>query len=323
MTEVVVQMCDPRDYESEIKALFARNGQPGFEAVFDRAYRKRAEHGLRSWVGMMDGQVVMHVAVSPLRFAGCGLSLQAGVLGDLMVDESQRDFWAPVRLLRRMVADVKKAGDIDFLLSTTVFEAESVFKAGGFKPLGVMRRYLLPAYWPYLLFARLRGRVKSARYRPGNIDEWNARKLSSATADGEWLRPETHTRFYQTRIPRVEYADATWISVGKDAGTTEGWALLSRNSVLPGELGVADLFWQENGLTMSEVVHAGARWTRKQGLNKLTFSLLGESAAAQQLEKIGFLARDRAAAVVVQPTRKIELPPPDKWFLPGFTMSSW
>jgi hypothetical protein len=323
MTEVVVQMCDPRDRESEIKALFARNGQPGFAAVFDRAYRQRAEHGLRSWVGMLDGQAVMHVAVSPLRFAGAGLSLQAGVLGDLMVDESQRDFWAPVRLLRRMVADMKQNGNADFLLSTTVHDAESVFKAGGFKPLGVMRRYLLPTYWPYLAFSRLRGRVKRARFRNGSADEWNAGKLSSATAEAEWLRPETHMRFYNTRIPRLEFADANWISVGGSNGGTDGWALLSKNPQLPSELGVADLFWQEDRMRISEVLHAAARWTRKRGFNKLTFSLLGESAAAQQMEKIGFLPRDRAAAVVVQPVKKIELPAADKWFLPGFTMSSW
>ena len=324
MTEVVVQMCDPRDRESEIKALFARNGQPGFAAVFDRAYRQRAEHGLRSWVGMMDGQAVMHVAVSPLRLAGAGLSLQAGVLGDLMVDESQRDFWAPVRMLRRMVADVKQLGEADLLLSTSVHDAESVFKAGGFKPLGMMRRYLLPTYWPYLAFTRLRGRVKRARFRNGTIDEWNAAKLSSATPDAAWLRPETHIRFYNTRIPRTEFSDANWIAVDDKNGRTNGWALISRNPQLPSELGVADLFWQEGELGMNEVLHAAARWTRKQGFNKLTFSLLGESAAAQQLEKIGFLGRDRAAAVVVQSLKKsVELPAADKWFLPGFTMSSW
>jgi hypothetical protein len=323
MTEVAVQMCDPRDRESEIKDLFARNGQPEFAAVFERAYRQRAEHGLRSWVGTVDGQAVMHIAVSPLRFAGCGLSLQAGVLGDLMVDETQRDFWAPVRLLRRMVADLKKMGEIDFLLSTSIYQAESVFKAGGFKPLGIMRRYILPAYLPYLAFSRVRGRVKRRAFRTGNLQEWESRKLSSATAHGPYLRPETHTRFYNTRIPRVEFADANWISVGAKQNQTEGWALVSRNNQLPSELGVADLFWEQGQLDMAEVLHGAARWTRKQGFKKLTFSLLGESEAAQRLEKIGFVARDRAAAVIVQPINKIELPPAEKWFLPGFTMSSW
>jgi hypothetical protein len=323
MTEVVVQMCDPRDRESEIKALFARNGQPGFEAVFDRVYRKRAEYGLRSWVGMMDGQAVMHVAVSPLRFAGCGLSLQAGVLGDLMVDESQRDFWAPVRLLRRMVADMKKTGEVDFLLSTSVYQAESVFKAGGFKPLGMMRRYLLPVYRPYLAFSRLRGRVRSTRFKPGDFQQWEARQLSSATPAGSWLRPDTNADFYNTRIPRLEFNDANWVAVeSKKTSGTAGWALVSRNTLLP-ELGVADLFWQEDQLGMAEVLHAAGRWSRKQGFNKMTFALLEESAAAQQLEKIGFLARDRAAAVVVQQISKVQLPPPDQWFLPSFVMSSW
>lgn len=322
MSEVVVQMCDPRDRESEIKDLFARNGQDGFAAVFDRVYRKRAEYGLRSWVGTLDGKAMMHVAVSPLRFVGGGLSLQAGLLGDLMVDESQRDFWAPVRLLRRMVADVKRAGETDFLISTTVHEAESVFKAGGFKPLGKMRRYLLPAYWPYLAYARFRGRVRAARPAVGDFEQYSATEMSSATSAASWLRPETNADFYNTRIPRGEFSDANWIAAqAKNAGTA-GWALLSRNTYL-NEMGVADVFWSEESLRTSDVLHAAARWTRKQGYNKLTFSMLDVSEVGKELERAGFLARDHAAAVVVQPISKVQLPPPEKWFLPSFTMSSW
>jgi hypothetical protein len=322
MSEVVVQMCDPRDRESEIKDLFARNGQVGFDAVFDRVYRKRAEYGLRSWVGTMDGKAMMHVAVSPLRFVGAGLSLQAGLLGDLMVDQSQRDFWAPVRLLRRMVADVKRAGETDFLISTTVHEAESVFKAGGFKPLGKMRRYILPAYWPYLAYTRLRGRLRVARPVPGNFEGYRSTEMSSGTAAASWLRPETNADFYDTRIPRAEFSDANWIGVEQKNMGTAGWALLSKNTIL-NEFGVADVFWNEPALGVRDVLHAAARWTRKQGHNKLTFSMLDVSEPARELERAGFLARDHAAAVVFQPISKIELPSPGKWFLPSFTMSSW
>ena len=148
MTDLVVECCDPRTREREIKDLFARNERTGFDAAFDRAYRQRADKGLRSWIGLVDGEAVMHISVSPMAFKGAGVELTAGVLGDLLVSEGHRDFWAPVRLLRTLIADLKRAGNIDFLFTTTVADAEPVFKAGGFKPYGSLRRFVMPTFSP-------------------------------------------------------------------------------------------------------------------------------------------------------------------------------
>src|SRR6185503_6604335 len=126
--------------EREIKELFAQSDRSQFAEIFDRTYRPRADHGLRSWFGSTGEQVVMHISVTPMRFVGGGHTQRCGLLSDLMVHEQHRDFWGPVRLLRKMLSDVKRGGQLDFLITTSTADAEPIFKAGGFKPFGTLRR---------------------------------------------------------------------------------------------------------------------------------------------------------------------------------------
>src|SRR5690606_24590743 len=94
-----------------------------------------------------------------------------GVLGDLMVDEAHRDFWAPVRLVRLMVGALKREGNMRFLYTTATNEAETVFKAGGFKPFGQLRRYVIPTLAPYLTFARIRASVPRRNRKFSPVDD--------------------------------------------------------------------------------------------------------------------------------------------------------
>src|SRR5688572_4396745 len=238
MSQLALELCDPRDREAEIKDLFARNDRVGFDAVFERAYRKRAEHGLRSWIGLADNQAVMHISVTPMPFAGGGRTMMCGVLGDLMVDASHRDFWAPVRLMRKMVSDLKRAGEIDCLMTTTVADAESVFKAGGFKTFGSFRRYVLPLSRPYLTFARIRSRVSLRRAKPDTFHDLERARPATPELAG-YLRPVTNAAFYETRIPRSEFSDGTWLAVEEKRKSPAGWALLSRSQDVP-EVQLAD-----------------------------------------------------------------------------------
>jgi hypothetical protein len=317
--DLVVEMCDPRIRETEIKSLFARNGQSGFDAVFERAYRSRAEQGLRSWIGLSGDQAVMHISVTPMPFAGLGQTLVGGVLGDLMVDESHRDFWAPVRLLRTMVSDLKQAGQIDFLLTTTIADAEPVFKAGGFKPFGKLRRFVLPLSRPYLGVARVKGRVASFTAAPAGILPAFG---NLSPRDGTHWRVQTDAEYYDTRIPRGEFADGTWIGVGAEGGASPAWALVSRSGKRA-EMGLADMFWNEEGIGVGEVVHAAAQWARRQRFRKLTLTTLQESQVAQQLNRAGCLARDVRSDLLVQQLGPRRPPSVENWFLPGFALSTW
>jgi hypothetical protein len=318
MSEAVVEQCDPREREAEIRALFARNGQAQFDAVFERAYRPRAADGLRSWIGRLGDDAVMHISVTPMRFTGGGRTLMGGVLGDLMADEPYRDFWSPVRLLRAMVADLKRAGEVDFLFTTTVADAEPVFKAGGFKPFGTLRRYVLPLSRTYRAVARLRGRVARHRATPCQAHNVVSGGASPPYGTGHW-RPQSDEAYYATRIPRLDFADATWLAIGRDAS---GCALVCRHQERP-ELTLADAFWNEDGVGLGEVVHAAGRWGHGQRLSRLSVTTVQETRVARQLERAGFFARDATSKLLMQPLGPNTPPPVDDLFLPSFALTSW
>jgi len=317
MNEFVVEMCDPRTRESEIKELFNRNGKADFASVFERAYRTRADAGLRSWVGMLNGRAVMHISVTPVPFVNRDRSMVVGILGDLMVDESHRDFWTPVRLLRQMTADLRSASTADYLISTTVAEAESVFKAAGFKPFGSLQRYVLPTFSPYLLYAGLRNRTRHVRWEEAG----SGLPLGVSMVRGENWRPEPTEGYYATRIPRSDFADGTWIRVSRKGGTTAGHALLSRNEEAATEAGVADAFWSAGDL--HEIVLASGRWAAQSGMRKLVITTLQDSDTARALVAAGFFPRDVCSLLLLHKLKREPPPPASEWFLPWFAFNSW
>lgn len=324
MSEVVLDSCDPRDREAEIKELFTCSGKSAFTDVFDRTYRPRADQGLRSWFCSTDGQVVMHISVTPMRFVGGGHTQRCGLLSDLMVHEQHRDFWGPVRLLRKMLADVKRAGNLDFLITTSTADAEPLFKAGGFKPIGALRRYVLPLYRPYLGVTRLKSRSGLLAARPSVITQCDHNLLTSMCETGEYFRPEPTESFYGTRIPRMESLDGTWLRVSeKKEGDVPGFALLSREINGPQLLALADAFWNDGGVQLGRVVHSVANWARSQRFRRISLTTIQESRATHQLQRTGFVPREIRSLLLANQLSAVVPPPVEQWFLPGFALSGW
>lgn len=316
MTDIVVQQSDPREHEAELKDLFARNGKPEFAAAFERAYRARAARGLRSWIGRADGQTIMHISVTPMPFTGMGKTLMGGILGDLMVAESHRDFWAPVRLLRTMIGDLKRASDIDFLVTTTVADAEPVFKAGGFKPFGTLRRYVMPLFLPYLAYARLKSKTLRVG-KPHSIASQDQAAAAVLSSPGYW-RPQTDGEFFQSRIPRYEFADANWLRLDGARAT----AVVSRHAELP-ESNLADAGWQDEHTNVARVILGAAGWSRRNRFRKFTATTLHESRFARQLERSGFFPREMRSSFLLNVLTRNEVPAVEDWFLTGFPLSTW
>jgi hypothetical protein len=323
MSDVVVQRCDPRSRADQIKALFARNGQPKFDAVFERAYLPRAEHGLQSWVGIVGDQVVMHISVSPQSFGDGTRTMMGGLLGDLMADAAYRDFWSPLRLLRTMVADLKREGRLEFLLTTSIRLSESLFKAGGFRVIGRFRRFVFPLWAPYVRASRLWTRARARVITPASLDDLEfVRLLPSLRSGGLW-RAHACSDFYATRIPRVGYADGVWLRVRNGGAATQpAWGLVCRHSTWP-ELRLPDAYWRGDTPSLADIVLAAARWGRAQGMRKLATTTLAESRLAAQLRGAGFVPRSYAAAVMLQNLGPRDPPPVTDWFLTEFVGTAW
>jgi hypothetical protein len=321
MSSVTIESCDPREREAEIKALFARSDRPQFDAVFERAYRVRAASGMRSWIGRSGADAVMHIAVTPLPLVAGGNTLTAGILGDLMVEEAHRDFWAPVRLLRAMLAELKRDQQIDFLLTTTTADAQPVFKAAGFNELGVLRRYVLPLWRPYLLYARLRSGGARASASIGGAADPKGLDAIGRFLRTEFWRPQPNPEFYQTRADRAEFAEPMWLLTKRRDGSICGAALVTRNVALP-EASIADIFWDADADAAS-VLHATARWARRRGFRRMTVTTVAGSALADQLLRAGFLARSVRSMFLMRQISGRPVPSLDRLMLPGFSLSSW
>jgi hypothetical protein len=323
MSELIVERCDPRTRAAQIKDLFARNGQPGFDAVFERAYRARAASGLWSWVGSVGGRAVMHISVTPQAFADGSRTLMGGLLGDLMVEEPHRDFWAPLRLLRTLVGDLKREGRLDFLLTTTTTLAESLFKAGGFKPFGRFRRFVFPLFGPYIRCTRFWSGARPATVTPTPLgDAAVARLLPSLRSADHW-RARACPEFYATRIPREEYADGVWLRVSSQAEAgSPGWGLLSRHSRWS-EVRLSDLYWGAGTASLEDIVLAAAQWSRANRVAKLATSTLDESGVSGQLKHAGFLARSYLSPVLLQQLGPTAPPPVTEWFVTAFVGTAW
>lgn len=319
-SDVLIEVCDPRERSAEIHDLFARNGKPDFDRAYRRAYLPRIEHGLRSWVGQVEGRAVMHISVNPTRFTDGTRTLTAGVMGDLMVEEEFRDFWTPARLLRTVAADLKREGQVDFLITTTTNDAETVFKAGGFREYGDLRRYVLPLNRAFLAFTRLRRLLPRLDY------EVTAEAPIGPPSDppmksGSWWRPEASDEHYRTHVPRAEYEDLTWLALyRKGESEPVARAAMSRRKSI-NEMVLADALWVEGKTTLAAIAIAAARWARKQGFPKLAVSTMAEAVVAAELRETGFFDRSLRSVMLVNRLR--EIPPVEELYLTGFALSDW
>jgi hypothetical protein len=107
---------NPLEHAAQIKKLFLANERPDFPEFFDRAYPSAARSGGRSWIGVdSEGQVAMHIALFPHRFALREHTVIGGLLVNLMVAKARRTVVPALTLMRRVTEDAKADATIDFL----------------------------------------------------------------------------------------------------------------------------------------------------------------------------------------------------------------
>jgi hypothetical protein len=318
MAEVVIERCVPSHRSGEIVDFFRRVGQPGFPAVFDRIYRQRELAGLRSWIAVRAGQVVVHISVSPILFSNAGSPVMGGVLGDLMADPGQRNFWGPVTLVRKMVEDVRGSQWPAFLLTSFVPAAEIVFRAAGFRPFSSLMRYVLPLLGPYLMLRRLQHGDGCPALCAVPFCEAIEPHLCGPVS---CFRPVPHRDFYSTRMPRIQYPAGHWLIAGRPEDP-EALVLTSPRSTE--ELVVADVLWRDESVSLAGVFSSVGRWAAGQGYRRLTLATLENSALARAAHRAGFLCRqDPLPLLLLLADPSIEIPPSHQWTLTPFALSTW
>jgi len=321
MADLVIERCTPSERAAEILALFDRAHHPGFDTVFERTYRTRERSGLRSWIGLAGNQAVLHVSVAPQPLSDGARSITLGLLGDLMADETQRNFWGPLKLVRQMVADIRRDCSVDLLLSTYVPAAESVFKAAGFRPFAPLRRYVMPLVWPYPLLRRLQHREPAPRVTaiPWGDDQLYPMLLDLVSPGA--LRPVVNRDYFVTRMPRVGFPAGKWLLVGAPE-LPEAVVLVSPKP--NEELLIADVLWRHASPPLAGILSTVAHWAARSGYRRLSLTTIPGSRLATGAKRAGFLLRPVDYALLMLPIRAPELiPPHEEWSLTPFALTAW
>ncbi|MGH7678904.1 MAG: hypothetical protein ACRENU_10590 [Gemmatimonadaceae bacterium] len=320
MADLVIESSRPSERAAEIKDLFDRAGKPEFSGIYDRVYRAREASGLKCWLGRSEGRAVLHISVALEPFSDGVKTLSAGLLGDLMADETQRDFWGPLKLVRQMVSDVRKQGKPDFLLTSFTANAEGVFKGSGFKLSMSLRHHVMPLIWPYPLLRRLlvRERVPSLTAIPFAAAD-HTTLLPELTCPGTF-RPVPTPAYFTTRMPRESYPEGHWLVAGSPS-SAEAAVLVSP---INGELRIADVLWRDAAMPLAGLLAAVAKWGSRAGHRRLALTAGEGSLMSAAAQRAGFLLRPSSFAVKMLPLVPAEsLPPFEKWWFTPFALTAW
>jgi len=321
MSDLVIEQCLPSERSSQIAALFDRAGRSEFPGVYERVYKPREALGLRSWVGSAGDRTVLHISVTPQQFSDGATSLTGGMLADLMADESHRDFWNPIKLVRRMVADVTQQRAADFLFTTTVAAAKGVFRAAGFKPFASIGRYVLPLRWPYPLLRRLHHGYRRPALSAFAYDDARMPGILRRFHPAGFFRTVPDPDYYVTRMPRWSYPAGTWLAAGAQDGP-DALVLVSPTSLT--ELTVADVLTRDDSVGLAGTLSSVARWGARRGYRKMSLSTINGSRFATIAARAGFLARPEGYNLYVLSLKGgASVPPTSDWLFTPFVLSAW
>ena len=320
MADLVIERCLPSDRAADILGIFDRAGRPEFATVFERSYRVRERRGLRSWIGSTGDRTVLHISLALDSYSDGERTLMVGIPGDLMADESQRDFWGPIKLVRRMVADVRAERTVDFLLTSFTPAAEGIFRAAGFKKFGTLARHVMPLISPYPLLRRLLHGEERPRLTAVPFDDPLLESFLPSLRSPGCFRPVATRDFYVTRMPRIEYPAGTWLLAGTPQSPESAVLVAPRDNRT---LVVADVLWRGEAPRLAGLFSSVARWAAQHGHRLLLLTTMEHSRLSSAARRAGFLLRADPFTVMTLPVANESIPSPEQWSFTPFSLTGW
>ena len=308
MLSVEIVRANPLDHAAGIKELFVSHERPEFPEFFDRAYPSAVEAGGGSWIGFDAARrPVLHIARFRQRFAFGDRTLVGGLLANLIAAKSHRTGVPALSLMRRLVADSRMEGEIDFLYGDPSVAARALCKAVGLLPIGTLRRFVLPladrrwyvdgAIRVYRAIVRLRAPWRRVVAVAHSADRYDTAAFERPAGLGPAVRPFRPEALYRQRLAGYPSTSDRWFTLHwRNASTPSSAAALVRMS----DDGVARLVSvsRDPSMPMSAIIPPIARALRGTGSIRLSISTLEETRFAGELRRAGFRAREDNTPVV-------------------------
>lgn len=302
---------DPLDHAADIKRLFVDHERPEFPEFFDRTYPEAVVAGAQSWIGRdAEGRLVAHVAQLPRRFLLGERELDAALMANLMIAKAHRRFWPALGLVRRALGDMRRSGSIDFTYADPNDAALPVIRAAGFRPIGAVRRFVLPlgdrrpavalGIGLYRSLVGARGRGPRLECVEQSADDATASAITGPGLDSS-VRPIRSLAVYRSRLAGYPAADDRWF-VFHDAAASPDPAgrVLVRG---PDQRGVAVVCaWECEPLAaLRSMLVAVADRLHKLGAARLELSVVTGSPAERAVRHAGFLPRPELIPLLTVP----------------------
>ena len=297
-----IRRVDPLRYGDQIKDLFEREEMSHLSEFFDRSYADAVRDGATSWVMLGDGdRVVGHVAVFRHRFR-CGEAEYVGGLGvNLVVDRRHRTLTGALALAERMVRDLERDGDMDFLYGDPNEEGRAIMSTiPGFRDIDVLTRFVLPIDEPGVLgpivslYLTLRlgradtGALGMERRPAAHFDTAQVERPPGGDAV---LRPSRSPALYPRRLAGYPAEHDTWYLFTRESVRVA--AVLVR--ALRGGRAHLSCLWRRPDVGAAELLRPMIADLRERGVTRLQLSVLRASPLAQELRGTGFREREQGS----------------------------
>jgi hypothetical protein len=209
--------------------------------------------------------------------------------------------------MRRLVADSRNEGAIDFLYGDPNAPAWALLKTVGFAPIGTLRRFMFPLADPrwyvdlamgaYRAIMRLRAPWPRLAAVAHPAHRYDAGVLEQPAASAPAVRPFRPVALYRQRLPGYPSTSDRWFTLHRGGAATPALAsALVRGS----DDGVARLISvsRDPSLPMSAIIPPITRALRRAGSTRLWISTLDETHFARELKRAGFIPREITCPVV-------------------------
>jgi hypothetical protein len=263
---------------------------------------------MSSWIARDEtGRVVGHIAMFPQRFV-CKSSEYTGAIGaNLVMDTRHRNLANAVALIRGVLSDAEREGNIDFLFGDPNEHGRAIMSSvGGFTEVGVLTRFVLPLGQSGVLdravAAYVGFRLKRARREPMDVERrsavtFDAREVERPSGQSSALRPVHTLELYRRRLRGYPTDGDDWYLFTRDSERVA--AVLVRR--FQGDRAELCCVWRRPEVSLVQLLHPIVSDLRTAGVKRLQAFSVIPSALGRELRSAGFMRREQGGRFIAMP----------------------